>query len=134
MKTEFNFTVPIYANVSKKKKILVNMNWYRNAHYMVSNNVKKLYKKIVHDVFKNRNVQLKGRIHISFSIYIKRRGSDGGNIRSVIEKFVLDALKDEGVIKDDTFEDIVSDNAAYFLDRINPRCDIIIKEIKDDND
>ena len=135
MGREISFTVPIYANVNKTKKVLVAMNWYRNAHYIVSNNIKKFYRQVVHTELKGKRMTLVGRLHINYEIYIGRRGTDGGNVRSVIEKFVLDALKKEGIIRDDSFEDIVSDSSQYFLDRDNSRADITIKELDygDDN-
>ena len=117
--------VPIYYQQSRKKTILVGLNWYRNAHYMVLNNVKKHYYSLM--------LSVKGRIespiHVHYDIYLKRRGTDGGNVRSVIEKFVLDGLKKSGVIEDDNAEIIVSDSANYYFDKVNPRAEITLRTL-----
>ena len=119
------FTVPTSANVTKKKVVLVNMNWYRNAHHFQSNKVKKFYKELIAPQVASV-VWLSWKYKVHYDIYIKRRGTDGGNIRSVIEKFALDGLIDCGVLKDDNFEIITGSSDSYFLDRENPRCEITL--------
>ena len=125
---EITVTVPIYWQVTKKKKVLVAMNWLRNAHFMVSNNVKRGYLSVVKAQV-TPSTKMFRKCHIHYTIYLKRKGTDGGNVRSVIEKFVLDALVKCKVIEDDTFDIVVSDSSEYHLDRNNPRAEITIKEI-----
>ncbi len=124
---EYKFTVPIYWQQTKKKTVLVGMNWYRNCHFMALNKAKKDYYGYI--LSNNCKVRLNAPIQIQFCVYLKRKGSDGGNVRSVIEKFVLDGLVKCNIIPDDTFDIVVSDSSQYLLDRDNPRCEIIIKEI-----
>ncbi len=113
-------TVPIYWQQSKKKTVLVGLNWYRNAHFMALNKAKKHYSTLITD-FK----PFKGdKIHIHYNVYLKRRGTDGGNVRAVIEKFMLDALVKNGIITNDTADIIISDSANYYFDKTNPRCEI----------
>ena len=119
-------TVPIYWQVTKKKKVLVAMNWLRNAHFMVSNNVKRGYLSVVMPQV-GKSTKMFRKCHIHYTIYLKRKGTDGGNVRSVIEKFVLDALVKCKVIEDDTFDIVVSDSSEYHIDRNNPRAEITIK-------
>ncbi len=121
---ELRFTVPIYAAISNKKTVLVNMNWYRNAHFFQSNKVKKMYVSIISKQV--ASVSLLGKYRVHYNIYIKRKGTDGGNIRSVIEKFALDVLQELNVIKNDDFETIVGSSDDYYLDRDEPRCEIIL--------
>jgi hypothetical protein len=121
------FEVPIYRDFKTKSKIetkLIGLNWYRNAHFQILNKVKKEYLWIVKSQYQGKlNVQ---KVSITYNIYFKRRGTDGGNCRSVIEKFVLDALVESGVIANDTLNCVISDESFYFIDKENPRCEIII--------
>jgi len=115
--------VPIYYKQSKKKTVLVGLNWYRNVHYNTNNNAKIFYSGIVNDFIDGKPI-LEGKIHVHYKIFLKRKGSDGGNVRSVIEKYVLDAVKQAKYIKDDTADIIVSDSSEYFYDKEYPRAEI----------
>ena len=125
---DIKFVVPIYWQVTKKKKVLVAMNWLRNAHFIVSNNVKKGYLSEIKAQV-TPSIKKFRKCHIHYVVYLKRKGTDGGNVRSVIEKFVLDAFVKCNIIPDDTFDIVVSDSSEYFLDKDNPRAEITIKEI-----
>jgi len=124
---ELTFTVPIYWQQTKKKTVLVGMNWYRNCHFMALNKAKKDYYGII--LSQGQRKPLKSPIHIEYKVFLKRRGSDGGNVRAVIEKFVLDALVKCNVIEDDTSNIVVSDTSKYFLDKDKPRTEITVREI-----
>lgn len=115
--------VPIYYKQSKKKTVLVGLNWYRNVHYNTNNNAKIFYSEIVNDFIDGKPI-LEGKIHVHYKIFLKRKGSDGGNVRSVIEKYVLDAVKQAKYITDDTADIIVSDSSEYFYDKKYPRAEI----------
>ena len=117
--------VPIYINVTKKKISLMGLNWYRNAHYAVLDKSKKEYKSLVGLDIEGEPI-LDGTIHAHYEIHLKRKGSDGGNIRSVIEKFVLDAIKELGYIVDDHAGIIVSDSSEYHFDKDFPRAIITL--------
>jgi len=128
-------TVPIYKQFTKgrglNKKIvntLIGLNWYRNVHYAVNDEVKKEYKESVLKQIKNYK-PFDGKVKISFFVYLKSKRIDGGNVRSVIEKYVLDALVESNIIKNDTIEYIVEDKSVYLLDKENPRCVICIENV-----
>ena len=120
--------LPIYYNIDYDKEILVGMNWYRNAHYRVSNEVKHYYHELIVAELP-RAKTLMGTVHINYSIYVKNSKTDGPNVRSVIEKFFLDALKIAGHIKDDNVTVVVSDTSAYYIDKDNPRAEIEIVQL-----
>lgn len=129
-RSSIKLILPVYQILRKKsnKHSLINMNWYRNEHYQILNKVKINYHSFVYNQLPKNTLQLKTPLHIHYKIYIKRKGTDGGNIRSVIEKFVLDALVQYKLIKDDTIDFIQSDSAEYFYDKNNPRCEIFLLE------
>ncbi len=101
------------------------LNWYRNSHYITNNNAKKFYLSVVEDFIEGEPI-LEGTIHVHYKIFLKRKGSDGGNVRSVIEKYVLDAIKTSGYITDDTADIIVSDSSEYHYDKKYPRAEITL--------
>lgn len=101
------------------------LNWYRNAHFMVLNKAKKFIHSVVEDTIDGDPI-LEGEIHAHYKVYIKRRGTDGGNIRSVAEKFALDAIKAAGYISDDTADIIISDSSEYFFDKEYPRVEVTL--------
>ena len=124
---------PIYYTIEKKTKanktFLVNMNWYRNAHYQILNKVKIHYHDFVREQYKGE--QFDDKVSVHYKIYVGRKGTDGGNIRSIIEKFVLDGLISVGAIKNDTIDYIAKDSSEYALDRENPRAEVYVKDEND---
>jgi hypothetical protein len=122
--------VPVYYTIEKKRKKnenkLVAMNWYRNAHFVAQNNIKHHYKRIIFEQLNKIAKEKFNKVKIGYTIYLKRKGTDGGNVRSVIEKFVLDALVEYGLLIDDTIDYVIGDQSNYYYDKENPRCEIEI--------
>jgi hypothetical protein len=115
--------VPIYFAYGKKKKktILVGMNWYRNAHFQISNKVKTHYHKLV----KDQVSKIKTPVKIDIVVYISRKGTDPHNVRSIIEKFVFDGLVECGAIPNDTLDYITGGSWEAYYDKKNPRVEIL---------
>ena len=95
---------------------------------MVTNKVKSFICSIINEQIDGEPI-MEGKLHVHYNIYLKRKGSDGGNVRSVIEKFALDGIIQAGMIKDDTADIIVSDSSNYYYDKTNPRCEIKITSV-----
>lgn len=123
-------TLPIHYTqtfkTKKSKTFLVGMNWYRNAHFLVTSKVKNDYHDMVSKQLKNLTFD---KIRLKYHVYVGRRNTDGHNIRAVIEKFFLDGLVECGAIKDDSIDYVVGDTSEYFLDKENPRIEIFIEEV-----
>lgn len=121
--------LPIYYTIKyktkKNKTILVGLNWYRNAHFITSNDVKHYFHKLIGE--QNINKKFKTLIP-EYHIYVRASNTDGPNIRSILEKFVLDGLKEYGIIEDDNITIIKGDSSKYFIDKENPRIEIFLKE------
>lgn len=126
--------VPIYRKFPNKKSkqgfsnTVLGMNWYRNAHFQVLNKVKAEYNTLIISELTKYEITPFHKVHIHYKIYCKNNKTDGGNVRSVIEKFVLDALIKSNLLKDDCIKYIMSDSSEYFVDKNKPRCEIIIKK------
>ncbi len=122
-------TLPIYYirkfKSKASEKSLIGLNWYRNAHYRVSNETKKLYHKRVKELIGDNKFN---RVKIKYTVYVARKGTDGGNVRSIIEKFFLDGLVECGAIPDDDILHVIGDSSEYFIDLKNPRIEIEIIE------
>ena len=133
IQTMIELTLPIYYTFEKKtkkdNKILVGMNWYRNAHFRNSNTVKQHYHRII---YKNATgwQRINDKYMVTYMLYPKNSNCDLMNVVSVIDKFLNDALQDCGMV--------VNDNIKYYkhmitkmveVDKENPRIEIIIEEI-----
>jgi hypothetical protein len=121
--------LPIYYKIEyknkKDKNILLSMNWYRNAHYHILNEVKKYYEKLV----LSKDIQQKyGKFELEHLIYYSSYSSDPSNIVPIIEKFLLDALILKGTILTDTMTNhLGSTYKVADKDRLNPRIETLIK-------
>ena len=96
---------PLSVNVGKKK-FMLNMNPYRNAHYQVLNKAKQEYKRVMKDeILSLPNME---KIVIDYEItFGDNRRRDGMNIASVTSKFFLDALVEYNVLKDDNYKNVL---------------------------
>ena len=90
--------LPIYTNTSKKKKVLVSLNWFRNAHYGIKDKVKKQYHEIVFEQLRGAKKPFDKRIGVKYQLWYKRGDCDLMNVVSVLDKFLLDALVQAGMI------------------------------------
>ena len=126
----FRIIAPLSVPQSKKKMFILNMNVYRNAHYMTLNTVKKRYKDVLQDQILLLPVFDKP-IQIIYKLFPKtRRRTDIGNVLSIHQKFFEDALTEFGKIEDDNYL-YVPRTAQIFgaVEPTNPRVEIEIKVI-----
>lgn len=124
------FIVPIYLEqvykTKKNKNISLNLNQYRNMHYIVNNNLKHQFKDLIKD-------QLVGKVYtwpitINYRLYW-RRMSDLDNLQAVVTKYFQDALVECGCIIDDNFIYIRKNTyEAMAQDKKNPRMEIEITQ------
>ncbi|WP_150467399.1 hypothetical protein [Francisella sp. SYW-9] len=118
------FEVPVYYQFSKQlRPTLIGMNWYRNALFWETNNVKKYYHELVYSIVKqNRSPILDGKYEVYYKYYLKRKTTDLMNVGSIIDKFVQDALIESKLIKDDSTPYYRNANFTVGeVDRDNPR-------------
>jgi len=112
----------------KDKRMALNINVFRNLHYVVNNNCKVEYRKLMEE-------KLSGEIYktpiiISFYLYKpSKRKMDRSNVLSIVEKFFCDSLTYYGCIPDDN-DDFIQSTHYYSgdMDRKNPRVEIFIQE------
>ena len=124
---------PLFVILPRKtkaaKRVSLNMNTYRNLHHRTSNDAKKAYTKLVSEQLINLEIQTP--VEITYKVYKgSNRRLDKMNVISVVSKFLLDAITEYGCWEDDN--DIYVKTETILpteLDRVNPRVEVIIKEI-----
>jgi len=128
---EWVVTSPLYVLKNLKgDKWYLNQNNYRNTHFQALNNYKKKYKKHIEPQVSQ--LPWFNIVSITLTIYPKsKRLFDLDNIAAVHCKFFLDSLSEALKIEDDNYL-FVPEIHTYFgnIDKINPRVDISIKELK----
>lgn len=126
------FSVPIALDVgiTKKKTYYLNLNGYKQWHFQVSNQLKKLFKvQVAGSIRKLKPVT--NPIKIIYTIfYPTKREFDLDNVGSVISKFTHDALVELDILPDDNYN-VVTEIKYQFggVDKENPRCDVRIEEV-----
>ena len=131
--------LPLEVFYSKKKKFILNLNNYRNAHYRVLSIAKKTYSDDLVEMIKNLFIKEKwddiprfdNPVDLEYVYYAKsNRRVDVSNPCSIIDKFTCDALVRVGILEDDSSKQIKSINYVYGgVDKENPRCRLTIKEV-----
>lgn len=133
MKTTITAPLAVYLprKTMKDKKVIINLNGYRNWSFFMSNDVKKAYKEALRSQLEG--LKLATPISLTFTLWkSQNRLIDRANPLSIAEKFTCDALTEFGCIPDDNDEYIYS--TTYLtggVDRKNPRVEITITEINE---
>ena len=121
--------LPIEVYYSKKKKFILNLNNYRNAHYRVLSISKRLYSD-------NLVPRLKGfdsftePVSLTYTYYARsNRRLDISNPCSIIDKFTCDALVKAEILEDDSFKQIKEVVYKFGgVEKDNPRCELVISK------
>jgi Holliday junction resolvase RusA-like endonuclease len=121
--------LPLEVYYSKKKKFILNLNNYRNAHYRVLSISKRLYSE-------NLVPRLKGfdrftePVSLTYTYYARsNRRLDISNPCSIIDKFTCDALVKAEILEDDSFKQIKEVVYKFGgVEKDNPRCELVISK------
>ena len=121
---------PLKVPVSSKKSFILNLNNYRNAHYQILNKAKVNYKAIISEQL--LSLGRFGKIKIAYKLFpATRRRTDIGNVIAIHKKFFEDALTEFGVIKDDSYEYVISSSEDFGgVSPGNGRVEIFIQGIE----
>ena len=115
--------LPLEVYYSKKKKFILNLNNYRNAHYRVLSTSKRLYSEQLVERIKDCP-RFTEPVKLAFTYYARsNRRLDISNPCSIIDKFTCDALVKAEILEDDSFEQIKEVVYKFGgVDKDNPRC------------
>ena len=121
--------LPLEVYYTKNKKFILNLNNYRNAHYRILSNAKKIYAENLVDRISHPKYE--EPVVLTYTYYAKsRRRLDVSNPCSIIDKFTCDALVKAEVLEDDSSKQIKQVIYKYGgIDKENPRCELVIKKI-----
>jgi len=112
------------------KVFILNLNIYRNAHYMTLNNAKVAWVEIVKAVLVLTDQTMPDPPYrFTYTVFpANNRKFDLGNVCSIIDKFTADALQEMGVIQDDSFK-YIPEIVFRFCgdDKTNPRVELEIE-------
>jgi Holliday junction resolvase RusA-like endonuclease len=73
-------------------------------------------------------VSFTGKVHITYKWYEQNKRRDLDNI-AFAKKFIQDALVDMCVLKGDGWQHIVGFTDEFYIDKDNPRIEVIIREV-----
>ncbi len=127
-------SLPIYFTKEFKTKpsktFLVNLNWFRNAHHFIQNDVKQHFHELIAEKLDTNKSRIEGKYTLDISLYYKNTNCDASNIIAMSEKYVLDALQGLNVVKQDSVRYHVGTTwQVVEQDKDNPRVVIKIKEV-----
>lgn len=119
------------GKTAKCKTYPVNMNAFRNWHFQTKNSVKQKYTEIVTKQLSGKDVKFlfKNPI-IKYKLFLgSRRKADIMNILAMVDKFTCDALVENYVIYDDSYDTLSKFNFEFGgIDPNNPRVEMTILE------
>ena len=78
-----------------------------------------------------KDVVIDKPISISYHFYCKNKMRDRMNVGSACIKSFEDALQKCGVIKNDGWDDVLTPELHFSIDKENPRVEVSIKEMED---
>lgn len=130
---QFKIDLPLFVMLPRKtkkdKRIALNLNIYRNLHHMSLNQSKIAFKMAV--LGKLTSLPSMDKITLEYALYPKtKRLVDVANVCSIVDKYFCDALVETGKLPDDNYKHLASVVYRFGeVDPINPRCEVLIKEI-----
>ena len=117
--------LPIKVKVGRKDYVL-NLNFYRNAHYHILNQMKVEFSKCIADTLATlpsfKSVELK------YTLYPKTKHlCDVSNVCSIVDKFFCDSLVNANKLPDDNYEYLKNIQYSFGrVDKDNPRVTVTI--------
>ena len=123
--------LPLEIYYSKKKKFILNLNNYRNAHYRVLSTAKKLYSDELVPRLEEFD-SFSEPVTLTYTYYARsNRRLDISNPCSIIDKFACDALVKAEILEDDSFNQIKQVVYKFGgVDKNNPRCELVITKME----
>jgi Holliday junction resolvase RusA-like endonuclease len=121
--------VVLPMKTKKDKKISINLNTYRNLHFLVESKAKKLFKEIMRKQLEG--IEIQTPVEVSYKVYkASNRRLDKMNVISITSKYLMDAITEFGCWEDDDDTNIKKEILLPTeVDKKNPRIVVEIKSI-----
>lgn len=129
----YKLVCPLYITLPRKtkkdRKIYVNLNTYRNLHYLVNNQVKKLYKE--HMAEQINALPMFDKVNIYCKLYRgDKRDGDKDNVICITKKYLYDAIVGFGKLEDDNDKYIKDEHTQPTeYDKGNGRVEVYIEPV-----
>ena len=123
-------TSPLFVDLPRKtkkdKRVYININTYRNLHYLVNNQVKKAYLEAIKQQLVG--VTIPTPVNISYKVFKpSKRKLDKMNVVSITSKYLLDAVTELGCWIDDNDDYVKTETILPTeYDKNNGRVEVII--------
>jgi len=121
--------VVLPMKTKKDKKISINLNTYRNLHFLVESKAKKLFKEIMRKQLEG--IEIQTPVEVSYKVYkASNRRLDKMNVISITSKYLMDAITEFGCWEDDDDTNIKKEILLPTeVDKKNPRVVVEIRSI-----
>ena len=131
MKINLPLFVMIPRKTKEDKKVILNMNVYRNLHHMTNNQAKAIFKEHLQMTRHNRDRMPQAPYRFTYTLFQQSgRATDVANVLSIVDKFTCDALVELKVIPDDNHKILQEVVYRYGgIDKDNPRAELEIISI-----
>ena len=133
MKIILPLSVTLPRKTKADKVFTLNLNIYRNCHYMTLNQAKVLWKDIVAQSTAGKQIVEPSPFKFVYTVYpATGRKFDIANVLSIIDKFTADALQEFGFITDDSYK-VIPIIVYKFggVDKEKPRVELEIYPLND---
>lgn len=123
--------LPLYVQITKKKKFYFNLNTYRNAPFHQLSDVKIAFGKLIEK--KVSELPELGCVGLSYTLFPGRKNDpDVANICSIVDKFFSDVLVTQGKLVDDNCNIVKGVQYLYGkVDKSNPRVEVAIHQVEE---
>lgn len=112
---------------------LPTLNEYINAErrnkFIAANMKKKIQIKIKDCINKSEIKPFSSPVYMTYNWYVENKKKDKDNI-AFAKKFIQDSLVESNILPNDGWNDIVGFQDNFYIDKENPRTEIIIKGVK----
>lgn len=123
--------LPISVPVTKKKDRGLNLNYYRNDHFQLLNNMKIKFEEIVTPLLINVPKLKYTKLRYTL-FYGSKHKVDLSNICCIVDKFFCDTIVNNGILEDDNIDFI---NQSIYdwggVDKNNPRVEVTFYDYKE---
>lgn len=80
-----------------------------------------------------KGLKITKKVRIDYIWYEPNKKRDLDNISGFGRKVIQDALVENGILQNDGWKNIIGFSDMFYVDAENPRIEVIITEIEDDN-
>lgn len=77
-----------------------------------------------------RGIQIDKPVYMEYTWYEKNKRRDLDNISSFGRKVIQDSLVHTHVLKNDGWKEIIGFSDTFYVDAINPRIEVLIREVE----